>query len=50
MDIYASISGYILKMMSVGDTGASSGPAKMKILLLDKETVRFIKNDLVASF
>jgi vacuolar protein sorting-associated protein 45 len=40
MDVVAAVSGYIAKMVAVGDsstTGSSS--AKMKILLLDSETV-----------
>ena len=40
MDIYASISNYITKMVSAGDSGTSGGAAKMKMLLLDRDTVR----------
>ena len=46
MDVVSAVSGYISKMVSAGDaTGSSS--AKMKILLLDSETVRvlIIHND-----
>lgn len=41
MDIVQAVSGYITKMMSAGDSSAAgtSGAAKMKILLLDNETV-----------
>lgn len=40
MDIAQTVSGYITKMVSVGDGAqASGGAAKMKILLLDTETV-----------
>jgi len=39
MDIVQSVSGYITKMVSAGDTGTTGGAAKMKILLLDRDTV-----------
>ncbi|MCH3695013.1 hypothetical protein LZB65_08105, partial [Campylobacter lari] len=40
MDIIQAVSGYITKMVSVGDNGATgTSAAKMKILLLDNETV-----------
>lgn len=39
MDIVQSVSGYITKMVSAGDSSTGSQPAKMKILLLDSETV-----------
>jgi len=39
MDIFQSVQGYINKMVSQGDT-TNGGAAKMKILLLDKDTVR----------
>ncbi|KAF2653740.1 vacuolar protein sorting-associated protein 45 [Lophiostoma macrostomum CBS 122681] len=40
MDIVQAVSGYITKMVSAGDnTAAGSSAAKMKILLLDDETV-----------
>lgn len=40
MDIVQAVSGYITKMVSVGDSAASgTSAAKMKILLLDNETV-----------
>ena len=38
MDIFQTVSGYITKMVSVGDEGTGSS-AKMKILLLDRDTV-----------
>ena len=41
MDVVSAVSGYISKMVSNGDvTGSAS--AKMKILLLDNETVRVL--------
>ena len=41
MDIVQTVSGYISKMIAAGDGsfGAGSGAAKMKILLLDPDTV-----------
>lgn len=40
MDIIQVVSGYITKMVSVGDSAATgTSAAKMKILLLDNETV-----------
>lgn len=40
MDVMQAVSGYITKMMTVGDGAAGTASAKMKILLLDSETVR----------
>ena len=40
MDVVSAVSGYISKMASAGDTATGSSSAKMKILLLDSETVR----------
>lgn len=40
MDVVAAVSGYISKMVSAGDASTpGSSAAKMKILLLDSETV-----------
>jgi vacuolar protein sorting-associated protein 45 len=39
MDVASAISGYVSKMVSVGDNPTGSSSAKMKILLLDSETV-----------
>jgi len=40
MDISQSVSSYITKMVSAGDgTSTSSSTAKMKIMLLDRDTV-----------
>lgn len=39
MDIFQTVSGYITRMVSAGDGNAGSNAAKMKILLLDSETV-----------
>ncbi|KAF2866533.1 vacuolar protein sorting-associated protein 45 [Massariosphaeria phaeospora] len=43
MDIVQAVSGYITKMVSVGDSAAAgTSAAKMKILLLDDETVSIV--------
>ena len=39
MDIFQTVSGYITKMVSAGDAAQSQAAARMKILLLDNETV-----------
>lgn len=40
MDVIQAVSGYITKMVSAGDSAATgTSAAKMKILLLDNETV-----------
>lgn len=40
MDIVQAVSGYITKMVSAGDSAAAgTSAAKMKILLLDNDTV-----------
>lgn len=45
MDVVSAISGYISKMVSAGDTTTGSS-SKMKILLLDSETVRVLESNL----
>lgn len=40
MDVVQAVSGYISKMVGAGDGGSTTNSAKMKILLLDSETVR----------
>jgi vacuolar protein sorting-associated protein 45 len=40
MDVASAISGYVSKMVSVGDNPTGTSSSKMKILLLDSETVR----------
>ncbi|KAF1981809.1 vacuolar protein sorting-associated protein VpsB [Aulographum hederae CBS 113979] len=42
MDIVQAVSGYISKMVSAGDTASGTQAAKMKILLLDSETVQIV--------
>jgi vacuolar protein sorting-associated protein 45 len=40
MDVVAAVSGYIARMVSVGDSSTPGNSSnKMKILLLDSETV-----------
>jgi tRNA uridine 5-carboxymethylaminomethyl modification enzyme len=39
MDVVQAISGYVTKMVSAGDSASGGAAAKMKILLLDSETV-----------
>ena len=39
MDVVQAVSGYITKMVSAGDSASSGSAAKMKILLLDSDTV-----------
>jgi vacuolar protein sorting-associated protein 45 len=48
MDVAQAVSGYITKMVSPGDT--SSGPsAKMKVLLLDRDTVPIVSTAITQS-
>lgn len=44
MDIHQTVSGYITKMVSTGDstTTSNAAAAKMKILLLDRDTVPIV--------
>lgn len=49
MDVFSAVSGYISKMVTTGDTAGTNSSSKMKILLLDSETVGdatpfFLKN------
>lgn len=39
MDVVSAVSGYITKMVSVGESATGTSGAKMKIMLLDSETV-----------
>ena len=43
MDVVQAVSGYVTKMITVGDSPTGTTNAKMKILLLDSETVRYLK-------
>ena len=40
MDVVSAVSGYISKMVSGGSVTSGPSASKMKILLLDSETVR----------
>lgn len=42
MDVVSAVSGYFSKMVSAGDSASGTPSAKMKILLLDSETVRIL--------
>ncbi len=44
MDVVSAVSGYFSKMVSAGDNPSGGPSAKMKILLLDSETVRILSN------
>ena len=50
MDVASAISGYVSKMVSVGDNPSGTATAKMKILLLDSETVRRLALDHFALY
>lgn len=49
MDVVSAVSGYISKMVSAGDTAVGSSSAKMKILLLDSETVSIVSTAITQS-
>ncbi|EOO02818.1 putative vacuolar protein sorting-associated protein 45 protein [Phaeoacremonium minimum UCRPA7] len=49
MDVVQAVSGYISKMVSAGDTAAGAPSAKMKILLLDKDTVPIVSTAITQS-
>ena len=42
MDVVSAVTGYFSKMVSAGDNPSGGPSAKMKILLLDSETVRIL--------
>ncbi|KAI9793629.1 MAG: vacuolar protein sorting-associated protein 45 [Piccolia ochrophora] len=42
MDVVQAVSGYVSKMVSVGDSASGTPSAKMKILLLDSDTVSIV--------
>lgn len=45
MDVVSAVSGYISKMVSAGDSNLGSSSSRMKILLLDTETVRVLEHN-----
>lgn len=49
MDVVQAVSGYISKMVSAGDSAAGTPSAKMKILLLDKDTVPIVSTAITQS-
>ncbi|KAI7265628.1 Sec1-like protein [Hortaea werneckii] len=44
MDVFQSVSGYVTKMVSAGDSATTGGAAKMKVLLLDQDTVSIVSS------
>ncbi|KAK4147037.1 Sec1-like protein [Dichotomopilus funicola] len=49
MDVVQASTGYVTKMVSAGDSAAGAPSAKMKILLLDRETLPFISTAVTQS-
>ncbi|KAI0395367.1 Sec1-like protein [Xylariaceae sp. FL0594] len=50
MEVVQAVSGYISKMVSAGDSATTGGPsAKMKILLLDRDTVPIVSTAVTQS-
>lgn len=49
MDVVQAVSGYISKMVSVGDGVSGTPSAKMKILLLDSDTMSIVSNAITQS-
>ena len=49
MDVVAAVSGYISKMVSAGDSLSGNPAAKMKILLLDSDTVSIVSSAITQS-
>ncbi|KAL1871588.1 hypothetical protein VTK73DRAFT_1978 [Phialemonium thermophilum] len=49
MDVVQAVSGYITKMVSAGDNATGTPSAKMKILLLDRETVPIVSTAITQS-
>ncbi|KAJ5701524.1 hypothetical protein N7493_007187 [Penicillium malachiteum] len=49
MDVVAAVSGYISKMVTAGESASGSSSAKMKILLLDSETVPIVSTAITQS-
>lgn len=50
MDIIQAVSGYISKIVSEGDNATGVSSAKMKILLLDKDTVSIVSTAVTQSY
>ncbi|KAK2867829.1 hypothetical protein FQN49_003427 [Arthroderma sp. PD_2] len=49
MDVFSAVSGYISKMVTTGDTATTSSSSKMKILLLDSETLPVVSTAMTQS-
>ena len=49
MDVVQAVSGYISKMVSAGDSASGTPSAKMKILLLDSDTVSIVSTAITQS-
>ena len=49
MDVVQAVSGYVTKMVSAGDNTAGGPSAKMKILLLDRDTVPIVSTAITQS-
>ncbi|KAI1826165.1 GIDA-domain-containing protein [Xylaria intraflava] len=49
MDVVQAVSGYISKMMSAGDSTSGGPSAKMKVLLLDRDTVSIVSTAVTQS-
>ncbi|KAI5308960.1 vacuolar protein sorting-associated protein 45 [Ascosphaera atra] len=49
MDVVAAVSGYVTKMVSARDPSTTSVAPKMKILLLDSETVHIVSSAMTQS-
>ena len=49
MDVVQAVSGYVSKMVSVGDGGSAGSSAKMKLLLLDSDTVSIVSSAITQS-
>ncbi|KAL1992919.1 hypothetical protein VTN49DRAFT_3675 [Thermomyces lanuginosus] len=49
MDVVAAVSGYITRMVTAGDSPTAGTSAKMKILLLDSETVSIVSTAVTQS-
>ncbi|KAG0648400.1 Vacuolar sorting-associated 45 [Hyphodiscus hymeniophilus] len=49
MDVVQAVSGYISKMVSAGDSASGTPSAKMKILLLDSDTVSVVSTAITQS-
>jgi vacuolar protein sorting-associated protein 45 len=49
MDVVQAVSGYVSKMVSAGDSASGTPSAKMKILLLDTDTVAIVSTAITQS-